>query len=243
MSESRVSVQEKPKLLYEPTPLELQLANGETSGLRRIQGSPRIWHVKLEGGAGIFKSRKYKDKIISDTQNERAAYLISRIVGFNFVPATVLRNIGGQDGALQEYIPGSKFLHEVEQTPKIKEGLYKYWIFGHMLRNMDRHDENLLIKDDSVISIDHEGSFDPDYSDPSYFDQFRQYYGQASPDYLIQLLKLFDSDNLRQELLRNSLHELLSTDDIDITMRRIGEIGKILLKNGGISRKDELAIS
>lgn len=244
MDESGVATYERPQVLYQPTSLELELERSETSGLQRIKGSPRIWYVDIEGnGAGIFKSRYYKEKIISDTQNERATYIISKIVGFDFVPVTVLRSIDGQEGALQEFIEDAEFLYEVDQTPEIREGLYKYWIFGHIIRNMDRHDDNLLIKDDKIFSIDHEGSFDPDYSNPSDFDDFREYYGQPAPSSLVDIFRAFRDDRTRQDTLREALKGLIEPEDIEITMRRIAGISHILIEKGNIDNKEELAIN
>lgn len=229
--------------MYEPTRREVELERNKTSRLQSIKGSPRIWYVEVEGdGAGIFKSRRYKEKIISDTQNERAAYIISRIVGFDLVPTTVLRTIDGQEGSLQEIIEDAEFLDEVEQTEAIREGLYKYWIFGHIIMNMDRHDDNLLVKGDKVFSLDHEGSFDPDYSDPANFDDFRQYYGQPAPMSLIEIFRAFKGGASRREALISSLQGLISPEDIDITLRRIEGVGNMLIEKGRIDNKEQLAI-
>lgn len=243
MSEASVATIENANVIYEPTSQEVELERNDTSKLQRIQGSPRIWYVDIiDDGAGIFKSRHYKEKIISDTQNERAAYIISRIVGFNFVPVTILRTIEGQEGALQEFIDDTELLDEVEQTSEIRDGLYKYWIFGHIIRNMDRHDDNLLIKNGQVFSIDHEGSFDPDFQNPANFDDFRQFYGKPAPNSLIDIFRSFNADKSRQELLVNTLREIISAGDIDITMRRIETIGRVLSEKGRIDRMEELAI-
>lgn len=244
MVDSTIATLEEPQIFHEPTSRELELEHNETTPLRRIQGSPRIWYVDIkDDGAGIFKSRFYKEKIISDTQNEKAAYIISKIVGFDFVPVTVLRNIDGQEGALQEFIENTKLLDEVEQTQKIKDGLFKYWIFGHVIRNMDRHDYNVLIKNGEILSIDHEGSFDSDFQNPANFDDFRSYYGEQASADLVDIFRAFNNDSSRQELLRASLHGLIEQEDIDITTRRLLTVGNILLEKGRIESKEELAIS
>ena len=244
MDETSTAVLERHPFSYEPTPKELELEHNETSRLQRIKGSPRVWYVEIKNdGSGIFKSRFYKEKIISDTQNERAAYIISRILGLNFVPTTVLRTVDGQEGALQEFIEDAEFIYEVEQTPRIKDGLYKFWIFGHIIRNMDRHDDNLLIKEGQVLSIDHEGSFDPDFQNSSDFDDFRHYYGEQAPGDLVEIFKEFKEDGTRQEALRSTLQGLIESEDIEITMRRIEGVGRILIEKGRIDSKEELAIS
>lgn len=229
---------EQRQYLYKPTAKEIELQNKETSSLQRVKGSPRIWYVDIEdGGAGIFKLHRY-----SDTQNERAAYLVSAIVGFNFVPPTVLRKIDGEEGSLQEFVEDGRFLDEVEPSEELKNGLYKYWIFGHIIRNMERSDWNLLVEEDKVISIDHDASFDPDFADPSNFDLFRQYYGEEVPSNLVETFRSYLGDISRQEALKSALQELLSLEDVEITIQRLEHIGNILIKSGKINSQADLKI-
>jgi len=238
MNEGKTALVEQQHYLYKPTSREIDLQNKETSGLQRIKGSPRIWYIDIEGdGAGIFKLHRY-----SDTQNERAAYIISKIVGFDFVPPTVLRKINGEEGSLQEFVEDGKFMDEVEQSEKVKKGLYKYWIFGHIIRNMERSDWNLLVKEDKVFSIDHDASFDPDFANPANFDLFRQYYGEEAPNELIETFKFYLGDRSRQETLKSTLQELLSPEDVEITTQRLEHIGNLLVKNGKINSQTELTI-
>lgn len=238
MDEATTALADQPHYLYKPTPKETDLQYKETSGLQRIQGSPRIWYADIEGdGAGIFKLHKY-----SDTQNERAAYVISTVVGFDFVPPTVLRKIDGEEGSLQEFVEDGKPLDEVELTDEVKSGLYKYWIFGHIIRNMERSDWNLLVEDDKVISIDHDASFDPDFADSSNFDLFRHYYNEEAPSSLVETFKSYLGDRSRQEALKSALQDLLNPEDIEITMQRLEHIGNLLIKNGKINSQADLKI-
>lgn len=238
MDEATTAIAEQPHYSYKPRPREIELQNNETSKLQRIKGSPRIWYIDIEGdGAGIFKLHKY-----SDTQNERAAYVISTVVGLDFVPPTVLRKIDGEEGSLQEFVEDGKPLDEVELTNEVKNGLYKYWIFGHIIRNMERSDWNLLVEQNKVISIDHDASFDQDFADPSNFDLFRQYYDQEAPSSLVETFKSYLGDSSRQETLKSALQDLLNPEDIEITMQRLEHIGNLLIKNGKINSQADLKI-
>jgi hypothetical protein len=229
---------------YKPTAKELELRFNPASRLQRVKGSPRVFYVEVENsGPAVFKSKYYKGKIISDVENEVAAYLISHITGFDFVPPAVLRTIEGKEGSLQEFVEEADDLSDVEETPGITDQLYKYWIFGHIVRNVDRYDDNLLVKNGKVFSIDHEASFSPNYSDPACFDDYRSYYGQAAPDSLVEIFRRFNCDNTQKEILRKSLRGLISSEDIEITVRRMEQIGRLLTEKGRVDVKEELAIA
>lgn len=240
MDEAGTAILEKPRIKYEPKPQELELQNNGLSRLQRIEGSPKIWYVDVDGvGGGIFK-RKYAGKEInSDVENERAAYLISDIVGFDFVPTTVLRTIDGQEGCLQEFVEDTQDIDEVP-VETLQGELYKYWIFRHILRSPEGHNYNLLIKEGKIISIDHEWSFDSDPSDPSYFDIDRSYYGVRAPDSLVDIFKSYLNDDLKQETLRSALTGIIDQKDIEITMQRLKTFGNLLATKGQVDSKEEL---
>lgn len=232
-----MAVVERPVAFYGASQRELAFRSNEVTKVSEMEGTRRTQYVEVKGaGPGIFKLEKY-----SDVQHEVAAYRISNIVGFDFVPASVIRDINGRRGSVIELIEDTKMLGEVEETEEVRNGLYKYWIFGHIIRNVDRADYNLLVKNGRVISIDHEASFVPD-PDPHEFDFFRTYYGVEAPGSLVEMFRNFLADQGRQETLRSALASLLKPEDIDITLQRITAIGNLLIEKGKIESSEELRL-
>lgn len=225
---------------YVPSVKEQQLNACEIQKLHMIDGSPRIWWVDIDGtDAGIFKSKFYKGEINSDVEHERAAYLISDILGFDFVPTTVLKTIDGKEGCLQEYVEDTQDLDEVDES-SLQDELYKYWIFRHLLRNPDGHNFNLLVKEGKIISIDHEASFDSDTPDPSYYDIDRSYYGIKAPESLKEIFNSYLRDEAKQAMLKKELTGLISPHDTEVTLQRIKKFGYQLAVNGQINDPSEI---
>ncbi len=100
---------------------------------------------------------------------EVAAYRLSRMLGLQLVPPTVLREIDGKPGSLQAWVENA--MMEKERRSKglqpPDEWLWMSWmltmhLFDNLIGNTDRHQGNLLIDPTwQVWLIDHTQAFRP----------------------------------------------------------------------------------
>lgn len=106
--------------------------------------------------------------LIDRATSERAAYVVARMLGFNNIPPTVLRELDGKRGTLQLWLEGMETLSELmerraEMSPDWADQMAGIWVFDNLLFNADRHPRNLLIdREGTVWMIDHTQSFQYD---------------------------------------------------------------------------------
>lgn len=122
---------------------------------------------------------------------ERAAYIISEILGWHVVPPTILRNGPHGWGSLQYYVehdPEEHYLtlqgHRVDQIQIIA-------LFDALINNADRKSGHVLLgTDDRLWAIDHGVCFHTEYKLRSVIWEFA---GQPIPDYIMTSLVDFQS--------------------------------------------------
>ncbi len=120
--------------------------------------------VELENGKkAIFKpylnEKENKERFI---RNDRAAYIASEILGLKVVPTTVIREIDGIEGSLQEFIEGGKDLLEIDLSklsPSLKTKLAEAQLFSAIICNQDRSEGNFILQGNKFFAIDNELSF------------------------------------------------------------------------------------
>jgi hypothetical protein len=109
--------------------------------------------VKFANGVkGVLKETKNLKKAI----NEVAAFRVDRLLRFNHVPITVLRNIDGADHSIQLFLdqaiePKINSLH-LSQLEKVR-------FFDTLIAEPDRHGANFLLWKNRVVLIDHGSAF------------------------------------------------------------------------------------
>lgn len=181
--------------------------------------------VKLEGdGGGIFKRIEGREKDMSlgkSYQKERAAYLADLFLGFNLVPATIIRNIEGKEGSLQKFIPESRTGSEmpIKETMALeKSPEYKTMcIFDYIIGNTDRHFRNYLVdKNKKLWAIDHHLTFRTGAHDP--YDYSFSKYVTKQVKYKIRALA--ESED-KKTLLRKLLLELLEEERVNNFFQRL----------------------
>lgn len=167
---------------------EIDLTEGKPIHLSSAQT------VELDLGGNkmlaVFKPFDGEDKDFQSAEfphsfygRERAAYLVSQHFGFDIVPPTVVREINGRIGSLQqfmppeEYLPGQKAFENVSDDDldaiQQSEDIMKLQLLDHILANPDRNRDNFLVKvdgngrveskDPQLVAIDHGISFDDRY--------------------------------------------------------------------------------
>lgn len=213
-------------------------------------GINKVLFVSLLGdGNGIFKPQtgecqhlRYHTETGTFLYRERAAYLVDRFLDFNLVPPTVIREIDGQIGSFQQFIPdtvlGGKAIKSKLMEESYQQQLKRMWVFDYIIHNSDRHDENFLLHeplDESdeagkkIHAIDNGLSFSPD--------RLRLYGGffdQQLPDDILKNLETFLANEINQKLLADLLAELLSAEEVASCMWRIKNIAGLIKKYNGI---------
>lgn len=184
-------------------------------------GDARFVKIRDDGG-GVFKPHTgyedYPDQKRFFLSRERAAYLISRFLGFDFVPPTVVKVVNGKEGSLQEFVEDAQVGNEIEYEARraLSDEMSKLGIFDSLIDNWDRHGGNYLVKDGRVFAIDHGYTFN-DIDNLKY----RGMNVDEIPADLADKLRSFASFQEQQDILRDLLRELLKGDIVDAFMKRV----------------------
>lgn len=156
-----------------------------------LERGERISSAKLDGGSGSVYFVSFKNdgdgvfKPKSGSEKERAAYLVDRFIGFDFVPPTVVRTIDGERGSVQKFIADAKEICDTpqeERDSRYKPDLIKLWIFDYIIWNADRHGGNALVKNGKVYAIDHGYTF----LDRNALREYKSYLNELIPQEIIE---------------------------------------------------------
>lgn len=246
------------------SPKELLLLEREVKVKERFKGSGpgEATFVKLkDDGGGVFKAhRDFLDrKAIEFSRNERAAYLIDTILGFELVPPTVLRMIEGKIGSLQEFIPDPKTGYELRLKVELEQGrieeeeVIKLALFDLIIVNTDRYPANYIIKDGKLYAIDNGLALKTEdllsktdfkiigprlpITDKWGLTNYEWFniYQKVTPQKIREKLKKIASSESLQTILRKLLGEVLEEKVISALIKRIIAIDGSIDENGVIS--------
>lgn len=228
------------------SPKEDILTSREKTSSKKIgRGVTDSSFIELkDDGKGVFKTEYY--------QNERAAYLIDRFLGFNLTPPTAIRTLDGEIGSMQEFIPDAQTFHELEEDFRTsfeeehRADFMKMWLFDIIINNFDRHSGNFLVQGNTLYAIDHGYSMNHHWGNRSFLyriyllNGFRYFLDQEFPKEIINNIKNFLERPEEQQILRELLAELFDEDTVSVLLKRIKIVGEILVKNGqiGLSQSD-----
>lgn len=236
------------------TPKEVLLESREKSSSRELGGGANetLFVDLRDDGSVVFKPESGSDVYISGRldikpetlpKRERAAYLVSRFLGFDFVPPTVLRDIDGRHGSAQEFIPDSKTfdhldIREFRSLPVAS--LVKLWIFDYIIWNLDRHKGNILYRNGDIIAIDHGFSF----AGKANYYPYGRHFNTAVPGEVIASLERFRRWSQGKAILLDLLKELLPADEAEACLFRIDRLTD-LAENGSIPdvKREEMVFS
>ncbi len=230
------------------SPQEEVLDSRETSSDKPIgMGITEARFLEIvDDGKAVFKT--------VDFPEERAAYLVDLFLGFGLVPTTVIRELKGEIGSAQEFIPDAKMgldcsVSELSEENYIDE-LMKLWVFDCIIANRDRHNGNFLVKDGKIYAIDHGRSFGwTDSKDlhgrtsafGKQIDTSQYYWGyklsmqflsRPIPQDVVSKLKEFMMKPSEQKILENLLAELIGTKHAALAIKRIKVIGAEVIEKG-----------
>lgn len=192
-----------------------------------------------DNGSGVFKPKSgerenLRERVpaLSFFKRERAAYLVSRFFGFDLVPTTTIRELDGEEGSIQEFIPDAQLGYEVSQpfSKAIEPELIKLWIFDYIIYNSDRHGGNFLVRGDKLYAIDNGLTFGADY-----LRFFRNFFDQPLSEEMIRKIENFISWQDGREILRDLLLELLPFDEVEACFKRVEKISQLIKRGKGNS--------
>lgn len=194
--------------------------------LGRGSTRPRLLELEKNGASqrGIFKSVEISEtEPVDRYQHEMAAYRLDRALGLNMVPVTVLREIDGQMGSVQEWVEGAIDREAAEaydldlfSSDGVADQLARAAIFDILIGNADRqaNDFLCLIGKHRLFFVDHSKAF----STSTEIDWVEQGAVSVDPDF-VEAIQRLDRHSLIQEL-----GELISEEQIDALLLRRDKI-------------------
>lgn len=138
---------------YHKARLEYILTYGEVTskhGGKKLGGATGARLIELEEGIkAVFKAKTIKPS--SSHTSEAGAYRFDELFGLHLVPMTVIRKIDGKIGSLQYFINNASSAGKLLNYQKSA----RLNIFDYLIKNRDRHEDNILIIQGREVAIDH----------------------------------------------------------------------------------------
>lgn len=224
------------KKLLEREPEEIkELAGGNVGGAKFVK--------LLDDGAGVYKSYESFDFDESERNNrinkEKAAYLFSKHLGFDMVPPTVVREINGKTGSIQEFVEDAQLGKEVSRNDISKEEKVKLKTFDFLIQNWDRHDGNYLVKNGKITAIDHGEAF-KNFKESNPHDILDDWISiditeKPLPADLVKNIKEFSTDQEKIETLRQELETMFDEMTANAYIMRIDAFAESIGEDGTVS--------
>ena len=104
-------------------------------------------YVHSEGGFAIKPSGESRRPSYDSYRHEVAAYRISRMLGFDFVPPVTLRELEGEPGAVQIWIENASMGRSGDDKAADESWRFQYYrmlVLDSLLYNFDRAGSNVL---------------------------------------------------------------------------------------------------
>jgi hypothetical protein len=178
-------------------------------------------NVHSEYSRHLTDTRNLEDTYFTDKwEYEVAAYRLDRLLGFDLVPVTVVREVEGEPGSVQEWISGA-----ISEKDRVEEGrpladrdrwaeqTNKMLIFDVLIYNVDRNQGNILLvaEDSRMWLIDHSRSFRLRRGYPSHV--------RENPPIVTEALRGTLAE-LDREALREAMAGLLTRGQVDAILER-----------------------
>lgn len=206
---------------------------------RKLGGGVSVTRLAFleDGSIAVFKPVSGEPQLIRDNlpagthyKRERAAFIISQLLDFDIVPATVIRKLEGELGSVQDFVDGSVTAAESHTrflSPEYKEARAMMAIFDFIIWNSDRHKGNFMVSDTSLHAIDNGLSFGP-VPQLSVF----AIHDEDIPESVITKLRNFKEWPENIQVLRSFLAPLLEASELEACLVRLSGIIDILTKHG-----------
>ena len=177
-------------------------------------------------GFGIYKPRRgeaplwdFPDGTLY--RRERAAYLVSHALGWDFVPLTVIRDGPHGVGSMQLFVEMDGNPHRPTWTEAHRAQLGQVALFDLVTNNADRKAGHCLLGvDGRVWGIDHGLTF---HTDPKLRTVLWELYNDPIPDPLLEDLRGLLNRANRAQLVA-SLGDLLSRSEVEGFFERVQSV-------------------
>jgi hypothetical protein len=193
-------------------------------------GSNYVYVVALDAGRNrqvpaIYKPRRgevplwdFPDGTLY--RRERAAYLASCRLGWNFVPPTVVRDGPYGPGSVQLYIDAEPRAGFDRLRAERAAEVQRIAVFDCLVNNADRKAGHFLLSrvDGQIWGIDHGLTFN---AAPKLRTVVWEYCGDPIPEPLLSDLRALRSDRLRMSALCDELEPLLLPRELEALVRRL----------------------
>lgn len=152
-------------------------------------------------------------------KRERAAYVVSRSLGWSFVPPTIIREGPHGIGSVQLYIDPEPRADFFQYKDDHHAELQRIALFDWITNNADRKAGHCLkARDGRIWGIDHGLTFN---SVPKLRTVIWDYAGEPIPPPLLRQLDEMRRNPSRAGSLRGQLGELLSRHEVDAFFKRV----------------------
>ncbi|MEN9741130.1 MAG: hypothetical protein RIR66_86 [Actinomycetota bacterium] len=202
--------------------------------------------IELEGKKYIYKPQSGERQLWDFPngtlyQRERAAYVVSQLLGWNLVPETVISKGSYGIGSFQKWVEAQTELVDIFQPDQVpedwleitsgvtedgtqvvlahanSEDLMKLAVFDAIINNADRKAGHILTNNDQQVwAIDHGVTFNVE---PKLRTVLWGWLGQSIPENLIEDLKI-----LENKLANSEITQLISDDEFLELKFRISEL-------------------
>ncbi len=166
---------------------------------------------------------------------EAAAYLLDRLLGIHLVPVTIVREVNGVEGSVQEWIEDVSSLRKALDAQNrdyncdvalLCRRLTAMYVLDSLIFNIDRNYDNILVNamKESFFLIDHSRAFRTD----------KKVTPPVAGQGVVKIDKGLAADlkALNPEVLTQSLSEHLSKSQIKAVAKRRDNLLKVLKKGG-----------
>lgn len=150
---------------------------------------------------------------------ERAAYLVCRLVGWEFIPPTIVRTGPHGIGSVQLYVDADEQRHYFDFKSEYQDELRRIALFDLLTNNADRKAGHCLLgKDGKIWAIDHGLTFN---TSPKLRTVIWEFSGETIPDPLTADLRALVADKARLGALQAALCEHLNEAEVAAFFRRL----------------------
>jgi hypothetical protein len=155
-------------------------------------------------------------------KRERAAYVVARALGWDFIPPTVIRDGPHGIGTVQLFIESEPRADFFDYKDQHRAELQRISLFDVIANNADRKAGHCLkARDGRIWGIDHGLTFN---TVPKLRTVIWDFAGEPVPVPLLRQLEGFRHNPARVAALRRQLSDLLARDEIDTFLKRIDAI-------------------
>lgn len=152
-------------------------------------------------------------------KREYAAYLLSVVLGWHFIPETIIRDGPYGVGSFQRYIDHYHLSNYYTVKESFRDDLKIISCFDLIANNADRKGSHFFEGEDGLLwGIDHGLTF---HKNPKLRTVIDEFWGEKIPIYIIDTLKSFLREIKGRTGYLGELHVLLDKDEIQALIARV----------------------